>query len=277
MRSALATSLLGYSAQAIHRFNQDELARQDLLEQFAALHQHWSTRGIMAALMNLANDSRLIERLLGAEQGERRLTNFRHLAELLAQTSEVEPAKRSNFEPVFASSILLVCLVLGNIGSVSRRDIQKVGRALGINGVWGNMGIATAPIIAGALIDAFSWREAFIVPGVISILTGIAYALFCRQEARRPAAAAKPVIDPDASSLTRSILVRVAFGMIMTILFVGLRHHVGLCEFRQSDGSRATGSRIHHCIAWHRWTKYREFCHRQGHCRLRSRYGDRGA
>ncbi|MCL1058199.1 exodeoxyribonuclease V subunit beta [Shewanella gelidimarina] len=85
LRSALATSLLGYSAEEIHGFNQDEDKRQVLLEQFAALQQQWLKRGIMPALLNLAGQAKLIERLLYNSEGERRLTDFRHLGELLQQ------------------------------------------------------------------------------------------------------------------------------------------------------------------------------------------------
>ncbi|GIU14311.1 RecBCD enzyme subunit RecB [Shewanella sp. MBTL60-007] len=85
LRSALATSLLGYSAEAIHSFNQDEDKRQTLLEQFAQLQQVWLKRGIMPALLTLAAQTQIIERLLNGEEGERRLTDFRHLGELLQQ------------------------------------------------------------------------------------------------------------------------------------------------------------------------------------------------
>ncbi len=56
----------------------------------------------------------------------------------------------------------------------------KTGAALGINGVWGNMGVASAAIIAGVLIDTSGWRAAFMVPGVAAIATGFAYAVLCR-------------------------------------------------------------------------------------------------
>ena len=85
LRSALATSLLGYRAEEIHAFNQDEDKRQLLLEQFAALQQQWLKRGIMPALLNLASQTNIIERLLHTNEGERRLTDFRHLSELLQQ------------------------------------------------------------------------------------------------------------------------------------------------------------------------------------------------
>ncbi len=56
----------------------------------------------------------------------------------------------------------------------------KTGAALGINGVWGNMGVASAAIVAGALIDVSGWRAAFVVPGVAAVITGLAYAFLCR-------------------------------------------------------------------------------------------------
>ncbi len=87
IRSALATHLLGYDAEMIHQFNQDEDARQALLEQFHQLHQTWLKRGIMPCLLSLANETQLIDRLLSDIDGQRRLTDFRHLGELLQQKS----------------------------------------------------------------------------------------------------------------------------------------------------------------------------------------------
>lgn len=87
LRSAMATQLLGFNCEQIQQFNQDEDVRQDLLEQFFQLHQLWTLRGIMPALLFLAKETRLIERLLASHDGERRLTDFRHLAELLQQKS----------------------------------------------------------------------------------------------------------------------------------------------------------------------------------------------
>ncbi|HSR71269.1 MAG TPA: MFS transporter, partial [Kiloniellales bacterium] len=48
------------------------------------------------------------------------------------------------------------------------------GKALGINGIFGSLGIASAGLVAGALIDLFGWRAAFILPGLVSLATGIA-------------------------------------------------------------------------------------------------------
>ena len=49
---------------------------------------------------------------------------------------------------------------------------RKRGITLGINSVFGGVGSAAAPVFVGVMIDYFSWRTAFIVPGVASVLTG---------------------------------------------------------------------------------------------------------
>jgi exodeoxyribonuclease V beta subunit len=135
IRAALATELVGFNAQRIHQFNQDEEQRQLVLNQFTHWHQLWQQRGVMPALLNFASETRLIHRYLSQSltveatsldgnkldgheldnqnmandstnnnrydsnfndadednaadikgSGERRLTDFRHLAELLQQ------------------------------------------------------------------------------------------------------------------------------------------------------------------------------------------------
>ena len=57
------------------------------------------------------------------------------------------------------------------VASVSHR----LGRDLAVNGVWGNLGSALAALITAALTQAFGWRLAFIIPGVLAVGFGIAY------------------------------------------------------------------------------------------------------
>lgn len=56
-------------------------------------------------------------------------------------------------------------------------EAGRVGRALAINGVWGNMGVALAAVTTGAIAELYGWRAAFFIPGVISIAVGILYGL----------------------------------------------------------------------------------------------------
>ena len=58
------------------------------------------------------------------------------------------------------------------IAMITRRP-GKVGLRLGVNGVWGNMGVAIAPILTGFLILYSDWRLAFIVPSLICFCFGI--------------------------------------------------------------------------------------------------------
>lgn len=53
------------------------------------------------------------------------------------------------------------------------RRVANRGRALGWNGVFGSLGVGLAPLLASGLTDFWSWRAAFILPGVISIGVGL--------------------------------------------------------------------------------------------------------
>lgn len=53
------------------------------------------------------------------------------------------------------------------------KDEKRLGLTLGINGVAGNLGLAFAALLSGALADLWHWRAAFVVPGVLSVLLGL--------------------------------------------------------------------------------------------------------
>lgn len=50
---------------------------------------------------------------------------------------------------------------------------SKQGRAVGLNGLCGSLGVAAAPAVAGVLGDASGWRAAFLFPGVLTVLIGV--------------------------------------------------------------------------------------------------------
>jgi MFS family permease len=53
---------------------------------------------------------------------------------------------------------------------------KNTGMRIAVNGVWGNLGVASAALISGYFIDHGGWRVAFIVPGIISLMIGVLYA-----------------------------------------------------------------------------------------------------
>jgi MFS family permease len=91
---------------------------------------------------------------------------------------------------------------------------KDTGMRLAINGVWGNFGVAAAALVTGALIDLAGWRAAFIVPGLVSIGFGLAYARLRWAEVMAPrvvrpkpapGAARGPVLSPEMMSLLKRI------------------------------------------------------------------------
>src|SRR3954464_4845340 len=54
---------------------------------------------------------------------------------------------------------------------------KNLGMALGWNGLWGNLGLAFAAIVSGALMDFWGWRAAFFIPGLLAMSVGVAFVL----------------------------------------------------------------------------------------------------
>ena len=57
---------------------------------------------------------------------------------------------------------------------------KRPGHALGINGMFGPVGNALAPILTAFFIDSMTWRTAFFVPAGFTIITGLAMLSFWR-------------------------------------------------------------------------------------------------
>lgn len=53
------------------------------------------------------------------------------------------------------------------------RNASRPGHAMGINGVFGSAGLAACGAGTGLLINFFSWRAAFLVPGIICLIAGL--------------------------------------------------------------------------------------------------------
>ena len=79
----------------------------------------------------------------------------------------------------------------------------KMGKALGWNGLYGNLGLASAALIAGALTDAVGWRAAFFVPGLASIAAGVAYLALVPDPGRVPRTSKSVGLHVDRATMTR--------------------------------------------------------------------------
>ncbi len=100
------------------------------------------------------------------------------------------------------------------------RSAKSRGKALGVNGVFGSIGIASAGIAAGGLIDAFGWRAAFIVPGAVCLLTGVALWICVRLGLASDGVRAKRDAKPESrSDMLRAVAILLLTMVIMGVLF----------------------------------------------------------
>lgn len=128
-----------------------------------------------------------------------------------------------------ADTPLTICLGLAGIGLFGAiyhpvgipwlvRNAVNRGRALGINGVFGSIGTAAAALVAGFLADLYGWRAAFILPGAICLITGVAF-MWARQTDRLLDRGEDAVPTPPPG---KSDIWRVFWVMSATMLCTGL-------------------------------------------------------
>ena len=83
VRGALAGDLFGLDAQALLALGDDEQAWSAWAQRREDWRSHWESRGIGSVLLRLLEGEGGARHLLRHSDGARRLTNYRHLAELL--------------------------------------------------------------------------------------------------------------------------------------------------------------------------------------------------
>jgi len=133
-----------------------------------------------------------------------------------AATNPIQIAISLTFIGVFAAIYHPVGLAMVVQGR------EKAGVPLAINGIYGNMGVASAALLTGFLIDSAGWRSAFYLPGIISILLGISYLLFIRREQTletEPPVKANKVSSP---SLSKNELLKIFAIIFFTTAIGGL-------------------------------------------------------
>lgn len=87
---------------------------------------------------------------------------------------------------------------------------DRLGREMGMNGVWGNLGVASSALVTGVIGQYLGWRWAFIVPGVVTMLIGVAFAMMVVHEDRtgsRQAAAQARIAKEDMWRVILALLI----------------------------------------------------------------------
>lgn len=95
VRTALAGPLFGLDASEVDMLGRDDRLLETWVERFRHYHDLWAQAGFMRMFRKLTADEGASARILGLTRGERTLTNFLHLAEVLNQASmEHRPGMR---------------------------------------------------------------------------------------------------------------------------------------------------------------------------------------
>ena len=88
------------------------------------------------------------------------------------------------------------------------------GRLMGILGIAGSIGVACAAVIAGGLAEVAGWRMAMILPGIVTIIAGLAL-LFCLLTGR--VAASNHLPGQDAAQSAAADGARIPWGVLIVL------------------------------------------------------------
>jgi MFS family permease len=138
----------------------------------------------------------------------------------------------------FAPSLTVLAIALFSLGVFAAiyhpvgtamiiEHAKERGRTLAFNGVCGNLGVSLAAGITAALTAAFSWRGAFLVPGLICIATGIVYLWLSPSEQRDAATRSRApdvLLSPTIAAVIFALFVIVALsaGLVFNTISVAL-------------------------------------------------------
>jgi MFS family permease len=92
---------------------------------------------------------------------------------------------------------------------------DRLGREMGLNGVFGNLGVASSALVTGVVGQYLGWRFAFIIPGVITVGVGIAFAALVVHEDRKSARQAAP-----QARVAREHMWRVVLALLLVVVAI---------------------------------------------------------
>ncbi|CAL63341.1 Major facilitator superfamily transporter [Herminiimonas arsenicoxydans] len=91
---------------------------------------------------------------------------------------------------------------------------DKLGREVGINGVWGNLGVASSALVTGVICEYIGWRWAFALPGLAAIAIGVFFAGKVKHEAR----GSRKASSHASARVSKEAMWRVIAALVITII-----------------------------------------------------------
>ncbi|MCX8579789.1 exodeoxyribonuclease V subunit beta [Gilliamella sp. B2717] len=88
LRLAMMTALLGQTMSELEQITDDQDKWESLVEEFKQYQVIWQYYGVLVMLRRMMKKRHLAENILARQDGERILTNFMHLSELLQEAAD---------------------------------------------------------------------------------------------------------------------------------------------------------------------------------------------
>jgi MFS family permease len=99
------------------------------------------------------------------------------------------------------------------------QQAKNPGFTIGVNGLFGNLGIAVAAILTGFLVKHAGWRAAFAVPGALALLCGLLFLAIVPREDMAPAKRPKKSVDLPRAVMARVLLVMTLAAISSSLIF----------------------------------------------------------
>ncbi len=96
---------------------------------------------------------------------------------------------------------------------------KNPGFTIGLNGLFGNLGIAIAAVLTGFLVKHAGWRASFAVPAGLALLCGVLFLLVVPKEDMPPARRPKQSVDLPRSVMARVLLVMTLAAVSSSFIF----------------------------------------------------------
>lgn len=107
LKAALATEMLGVDGNALYRYSNDDPEFEACFDRFMDYHTIWQEHGFMRMFNALVQGEQVAPRLMQYNDGERRMTNLLHLAEVLNQAASERKLGMSGLLKWFAEQITM--------------------------------------------------------------------------------------------------------------------------------------------------------------------------
>jgi len=96
---------------------------------------------------------------------------------------------------------------------------EKPGLVIGVNGLVGNLGIAIGASVSVLLATRYGWQMAYIVPGIVSLISAVLFAGFVPKEHEAPAKRKSKVLDLPPHIMARVFFIMTCAAISGSIVF----------------------------------------------------------